>query len=307
MIFDIEQVSSINVWKQERLIALAEDFDTIKFYTDLEGSAAAPIATYTTPSSRIMYIDVTDYVRANPNVGHLYFYTGDDEFDIAVSVVGLINPANVLTPLKPSGTRTMLVAPPARMLRSAFDYIRIIWEARTSDGSSYDLKYKSGGSTVTQTVSTATCQLPVAAEISCRLDGDDAEREYACYPLLCDVRYAMVRWESFTGATRCHTMEVVKAKSDTKDAFSLLPIDNEYVDIKGREDGFTLHLNGLSAYDLWYYADMIHSSKVEVSLDGETWDRVQVTKKSFTAPDGEGSDGDIEIQVNWKRYDAVAM
>lgn len=307
MIFNIEQVSSINVWKQERLIALAEDFDTIKFYTDLEGSAAAPIATYTTPSSRIMYIDVTDYVRANPTVGHLYFYTGDDEFDIEVSVVGLINPANVLTPLKPSGTRTMLVAPPARMLRSAFEYIRIIWEARTSDGSSYDLKYKSGGSTVTQTISTATCQLPAAAEISCRLDGDDAEREYACYPLQCDVRYAMVRWESFTGATRCHTMEVVKAKSETKDAFSLLPIDNEYVDIKGREDGFTLRLSGLSAYDLWYYADMIHSSKVEVSLDGDTWERVQVTKKSFTMPDGESSDGVLEIQVNWKRYDAVAM
>ena len=171
----------------------------------------------------------------------------------------------------------------------------------------YAFQYISGGSSIVNHITAPVLSIPFDAEDAYSISTQAGDTKGAFIPLQCGVRYAMVRWVSFTGATRCHTMEAVKAKSDTKDAFSLLPIDNEYVDIKGREDGFTLHLNGLSAYDLWYYADMIHSSKVEVSLDGETWDRVQVTKKSFTAPDGEGSNGEIEIQVNWKRYDAVAM
>ena len=97
-------------------------------------------------------------------------------------------------------------------------------------------------------------------------------------------------------------------KQTTKNAYSLLPIDGEYIEIKGREDGFTLRLDRLNTYDLWYYSDVLQSSNVQVSDDAQGWQRVQVTEKSITLPDGEaGTNGVLEIAVNYREYDAVAM
>ena len=42
-------------------------------------------------------------------------------------------------------------------------------------------------------------------------------------------------------------------------------------------------------------------------MDGTNYERVQVVSKNVTLPDGEATDGKLEIEVNWKRYDAVAM
>lgn len=310
MIFPIV-TSTLKLWKQERIIAYKSTTRNVIFWTDLEGSSSNPIAKYTPPTDGKLYIDLTDYVRAHPTVTKFSFFeTGGGvhlQTDVTVSVVGLINPASVIIPERPIGMEMMVIAPPARMLRSLTNG-QLIWEARAAEGDNYSVEYTDSDNQPQMVVVTApSYTVPKDAEILAVVEDEYSGRKYACFPHQCGVRYAMVRWVSFTGVTRCHTMEVVKGKTETKDAYSLLPVDNEYVEIKGREDGFTLHLNGLCAYDLWYYADMIHSSKIEVSLDGTTWDRVQVTKKSFTMPDGEGSDGEIEIQVNWKRYDAVAM
>ena len=82
---------------------------------------------------------------------------------------------------------------------------------------------------------------------------------------------------------------------------------NDYDDVKGREDSFTIRLDGLNNYDLWYYADLITSSSVKVTLDGEKWQKVQVTEKNITLPDGEANNGILEISLNYAKYDAVAM
>lgn len=315
MIFPIT-TSSLQLWKQERIVGYKHTTRKVRFWTDLEGSGSNPIAVYTPTSDGELYIDLTDYVRAHEDVEEFHFYEAAGgvhiQTDIAVSVVGLINPASVLVPcfgeeadfyfdmprryLSPlTGASLQFgIFPRPSGDDSLFYYIRTTyWPASTQN--------VSDGMTLTSTYSNGFHLMKSEGGTSTIL------RTYRPTPLIYGVNYAMVRWVSFTGTTRCHTMEVVKSKIETKDAYSLLPIDNEYVEIKGREDGFTLRLNGLCAYDIWYYADMITSSKAEVSLDGSTWDRVQVTKKSITMPDGEGSDGVLEIQVNWKRYDAVAM
>ena len=310
MIIDVTTASGTQkLWKQERIILYIHAGDKVLLYTNLDGSASAPIATYTPPTSGDLYIDVTDYVRTNPSVEHIYVVDTNTSttYDTIVDVLGLINPRSVLIPTQPSGMNMMLVSPPSRMLASLPDG-RITWEARPQEGDNYTIEYYDEYHESDQVlVTTPSYTLSKQMESYANVEDEYGAHLYKCIHLQCGIRYAMVRWVSFTGATRCHTMEVVKSKIETKDAYSLLPIDNEYVEIKGREDGFTLRLNGLCAYDIWYYADMITSSKVEVSIDGITWNRVQVTKKSITMPDGEGSDGVLEIQVNWKRYDAVAM
>jgi hypothetical protein len=90
-------------------------------------------------------------------------------------------------------------------------------------------------------------------------------------------------------------------------SYQLLTLDNSYDEIKGRVDNFDLYIDELLPYDLWYYADVVTSSKVEVSLDGQNWHRVQVTTKNVTIPTGTMGNGKLEITVNWRKYDAVTM
>ena len=83
-------------------------------------------------------------------------------------------------------------------------------------------------------------------------------------------------------------------------------INNEYDERKGRRDGFTLKLEGLSRYDMWYYGDILTSSKVRVSFDGTTWRQVQVTGKAIKLPmSDEGALNVLEIPVNYRHYDTL--
>ena len=301
MIIDVVQaVGEQALWKQERIILYVQARGQVKFYTDLEGSAASPIATYEVVSRDEIYIDITDYVRAYDNVEHLYIVDVDASvtYDVEVDVKGLINPEGVLIP--DHALRYDAVIIPPSLMICALDHENLEQAEFYATGGSWSVVGTASLSADKRSVG----QINGAFKLT---DGTHS-KNYTPKTFRCDVQYALVRWVSFTGETRAHWFEVTKQKSDTAGAYNLLPIDNEYVEIKGRVDGFTLRLDGLNRYDLWYYADVLNSSKVEVSFNGSTWARVQITTKSITLPDGEsGKNGKLEIQVNWKRYDAVAM
>lgn len=127
-------------------------------------------------------------------------------------------------------------------------------------------------------------------------------------PLDCERTYAAVRWVSATGLTRVHTFEVRDLAQTADDNISLETPDGTYSQLRGRTDGFKLCIDNLNAYDYWYYADVINSSTVKVSLDGENWRTVEVTTKSATIPNANsGKLSKLEITVNWREYDAVNM
>lgn len=292
------------LWKAERIMfygqGVQEFSHPVKMWTNLHGSNTSPIATYTPTSSNELYVDLTDYVRTYPTVSHVYFNSAyfEDTADISVSVVGLINPSNVIIP--PHWQYAKIV-PPNYMIAGTSG--QVIAEFYDFDEASY---MTSGATWVNS--HRGLSPTGGAFDIYRSMQGSQAQRkQYTLRQQRCGVQYALVEWVSFTGTQRRHIFEVIKAKTETADAFSLMPIDNEYIEIKGRKDGLSLRLDGLCAYDLWYYSDLITSSNVKVSLDGTNWDRVQVTTKSITQPDGEGGDGELEIAINWKRYDAVAM
>ena len=292
------------LWKAERIMfygqGVQEFSHPVKMWTNLHGSNTSPIATYTPSSSNELYVDLTDYVRTYPTVSHVYFNSAyfENIADISVSVVGLINPANVIIPYHPLKAYGALIVPPSKLLIAA-----------NQQGVEESEFYKTSG---TWSVS-GGASLGSSGRVIGQIDGaftlsdGTHSRKFQPKTRHCGVEYAFVKWISFTGMERTHIFEVSKVKTETADAFSLMPIDNEYIEIKGRKDGLSLRLDGLCAYDLWYYSDVITSSNVQVSLDGTNWDRVQVTTKSITQPDGEGGDGELEITINWKRYDAVAM
>lgn len=303
MIIKYEQLQAqYNYWKQERIVVFSNTLSRLAVWTDQFGSLSNPMAIYIADDNNEIYADISDYVRTYGN-SHTIFLWDIDGGDpsgvnqINLDMAGLLNPASVLIPSHPLQISGALIVPPAKLLRCPQGY----GEAEL---------YKTTGSW------SATGDAQVALDgRSLSFDRDfvlglgTESRAYKVTEPRCDIEYALVRWQSFTGRQREHLFEVVKQRTDTADTIALMPLMSEYIEIKGRVDGFTLRLDGLNRYDLWYYSDIITSSKVEVSLDnGQTYDRVQVTTKTITLPDGEArTDGKLELQVNWKHYDAVDM
>lgn len=132
---------------------------------------------------------------------------------------------------------------------------------------------------------------------------------YYRYPLKeleCGKRYAEVEWVSFTGQTRRHVFEVVKLTEETTNEVSLEMVTNEYDVRKDRRVSFSLRLEGLTAYDYWYYSDLVTSSSVKVSLSGTNYRQVQVTAKKSTIPEtSAGKPLTLEIPINYVRYDTL--
>lgn len=297
-------LQSVSYWKQEKLILVSGGAGAggeQHLWTSLQGSYASPIAVYTPDSDYYCYIDMTEYVRA---YGDCTIYIKDSPNGQAASIIltvqGLIDPASVIIPYHYGNTYSYII-PPYYMIAPETGKSLIAENCKTGSSS---------GASVTgnATISTNRRYITITGDFAYKAVSYGDARPYKLNPRLCGMQYAYVRWQSFTGVTRLHLFEVSKPTMAADDSYNLIPMDNEYVEIKGRVDGMTLRLRDLSAYDLWYYADVITSSKVEISLDGTNYTQVQVTTKNISFPDGETkTSGKLEIAINWKRYDAVTM
>lgn len=300
--------NSAAYWKQERLILSyngTAQGDKMHLWSGLAGSYADPIAIYTPDSSNYCYIDVTDYARANLGAigSTLVFYLKDENAGagtatLTVTLRGLINPLGIMIPYH-FGEGQCAVIPPYKII------------GRTSGAVIAELYNMGMTASVTGSaaIQSDRRRIKILGDFAFKAISTGDARKYNLLPQLCGVQYALVRWVSFSGVERLHIFEVTKPKTETADNYMLMPNDNEYNEVKGRVDGFTLRLTDLCPYDLWYYSDVITSSCVDVSLNnGTTFDQVQVTTKNITLPDGDTkTSGKLEIAVNWKRYDAVAM
>lgn len=305
MIINADINTSVQYWKGERFIIkkqMRDLRDMCLFWSNLQGSSSNPIAKYWgyyDGAVDEVLIDVTDYVRANAGVHYLYVQEeGEQPVTITVSVAGLINPAGVIIPPHDLEAYNALILPPTKILINGTQ----------GDPTNFEL-YTTAGSWSVSGDAVMSANERIIRQISGDFTLTDGTHEKRYTPQLLNPcsRYALVKWVSFSGIERTAWYEVKREKSAVVDPYELLPINNEYVEIKGREDGFVIWLDGLDAYDLWYYADPALSSKLEISLDGgQTFDRVQVTTKEVETPDF-ANDGKVELAVNWKRYDAVAM
>lgn len=317
----------IDYWKQEGLIlqvpyGRGDGTLPVHLLASLDGGSFVQIAQYykiqdETTGDWVLNIDVTDFVRANLSLGVVFNVNDYDEqktYYAGISLKGLINPDSVLKP--DSNVFHFPIVAPTRYIGGE----DTICEVYTDYSSTNPLRssawgWYEDGVWSNEALSKGVHSLQVDSAYTMIAFGSKSgifPDSYTIIPIQeqeCEVTYALVRWVSFTGHTRQHVFELVKPKTSVADAYSLEAIDNEYVEIKGRMDGFTLKLDNLSPYDMWYYSDVLTSSKVEVSVDrGATFNRVQVTNKDITLlTDGNMSNGAIEFNVNWRRYDAVSM
>jgi hypothetical protein len=136
---------------------------------------------------------------------------------------------------------------------------------------------------------------------------------------VCDEYLADVMWTSRTGGYKRVLMQRCKASVSQVDRVSLvdvanfggsgLPIDY-YHGFAGESEEFSLRVEHLTAYDVWWYSDLLISDFVAVaddSLSSPTAKTVEVTTKSITIPDGSVNDTTFEIKVKYKTTDAFGL
>lgn len=120
-----------------------------------------------------------------------------------------------------------------------------------------------------------------------------------------DKEYVTLRWTSRYGTTKVACWERRNVKTTTDDKIEISRIDNQYDVRKGYVESFTAYLDGLDAYDYWYYADIITSSSVEV-VDGSRSYKVDVTTKDYTVPNTDaGNPKKLEVIINFRKYDTI--
>lgn len=266
---------------------------------------------YITDDNGNLAIDVSDALRMYKNMLGVRVRVKDIQQTAEtiqnVQIMGLANPSKLLMPESPnlSAQNGQIIMPPQRMLQVLdtiaecyFTQPSLFTIANVDDGSFVDenkraIQFKDK----LQIARNGTIIAEYQAEIvtnQCRL-------------------YAVVEWVSMTGVKRSHTFWVIKPEMEVADKYDLLTTDNSYKEIKGHEDGCTLMIDGLNAYDVWYYSDLAMSSDVRVAVyNGAGYSPglvpALITTKKVTIPDGDaGNWGSIEFECKYKRYDAVTM
>ena len=306
------------VWSAERQIIYLERISGSVSEVKLSkrNKATLPfedIATYKLDENGKCAIDITDLVRTfgvyqsaidiNTSL-NISLATPGAFTSFYIRINGIINPAGVYIP--PFKMPDALIVPPERILFAGLTDIRCEFYPAVTTGLTWELE----GSAIWSEDKRWVDAIGDFDILRLKSEETTIARKSTFQSTIidaCKSPAVAVRWVSFTGVQRVHHFMLRKPTIASAENYQLLTLDNSYNEIKGRVDGLDLYLDDLLPYDLWYYADVITSSKVEVSLDGQTWNQVQVTNKNVTIPTGEMGNGKLEITVNWRKYDAVTM
>lgn len=268
-------------------------------------------ATYTADDSGNLVIDVSDALRMYKNMLGVRVRVKDIEQAAEtmqkVQIMGLVNPSKLLMPKSPnlSSQNGQIIMPPQRMLQ----VLDTVAECYFSQPSLFTIANVDDGEFVDE--NNRAIQFHDRLQIA-RNGTIVAEYQVEQVANQCRL-YAVVEWVSMTGVLRKHTFWVIKPEIEVADKYDLLTNDNSYKEIKGNEDGCTLMIDGLNAYDIWYYSDLAMSSNVRVEIHNGAGYSVGlmpalITTKKVTIPDGDGGKlGSVEFECKYKRYDAVAM
>lgn len=308
MIIDVTNGDAIGVayWKAERFIVKWTTTAEEVIFGYHNGAEEVEVATYQTANGGVL-IDITNFVRAYPERNALIFSDSTRLRAVTFNVAGLINPAGVLIPERDDDDFCAISAP--SLMLAPFGSLQLAFEMWSNDSQAFatGLIKEIGGGVVQNFARSVTLAHATERVELWRL-ADYMYRAIDIQPLSCERTYACVEWVSFTGQTRRHVFEIAKAEVETGDVVSLSNILNEWTEIKGRVDGFTLRLENLDRYDLWYYSDLITSSRVRVTIDGVNWYNVHVDENAYTLPESNaGRLSTLEIPVKFRKYDAVSL
>jgi len=112
----------------------------------------------------------------------------------------------------------------------------------------------------------------------------------------CGTVYKRVRWSGRLGGVKEAVWLVKDITDSVTETQDIQTMSNGYDVRKKYNEQITLYLDGLSAYDVYYYSDIIFSNSV--GFDNR---KVKVITSSVTYPNG-GDTGSVEVVVELANY-----
>lgn len=144
--------------------------------------------------------------------------------------------------------------------------------------------------------------IPAGGEISHEAYGD----KFVLRRGECGIDYAHVKWTSRSGNPLQSLWQVVKKTDNVGDVINLANFTDNYTGKRGFNDGVTIKLDKLTAFDVWYYASIITSDSVQISLrNDDCYVGANVVTKNVVTPDGDNEFYELEIELEVSHYDAI--
>ena len=250
------------------------------------------IATYSYVSNYEILVDLTEYVIANPNPSKITIYDGTNTINITWNASGkLFNPRKNQRPNYPfarfftedgkpfSGDERIIFAPTSIFAGDHF-------LGYCGDGV-LDYYLDSSGSDIIDgnicLIETQDTDTHIGIGISgvSNIYNLSFRKQNSC------LQYIDIRWECMF-AKEMYKKHKFELYSNNESVASSQELYN-YLDgglalqEKSRQEKITVRLDDLTAYDIWYYSDLLTSSKVFALINNE-WQRVQVITKSIDIP-----------------------
>lgn len=303
------------VWRAERSLLIFHGAANSPFNVTIGDVTLQAV----TDAAGDVMIDLTDLL-ATYQIGDSYsvrFNTGDltPTESVSFDIKGDLSPNSIIIP--PNG-EIGLYAPiiaPAYFLQGLWgiDPQFVVHVGQSVFGYLEYVEYVGGMPTARAFQPNALQAVSVAGEKTAFRYREDDElicsRMVNIRPEQCGRRYAMVQWVSAFGLIKRHTFEVRDVETSVSDSVALQNNFGGFRELKGTRKGLRLHLSKLSAYDYWYYSDIVTSSDVRVAVSEFDADfgedtRVKVTTNSVTIPNGVNM-ADFEVDVILKDYGII--
>lgn len=260
-------------------------------------------AKYSAPSGTC-YIDITDIIRIGS--GHLNVTDGSATRTLywstmqGVNKYSLILPDNVVTQFLREEDLGHFGTPlPSYLIIPSGGLVTV--EVVTEDPLLYTFKpddivtlHPSGSFTITAYV--GGLELSIMDKVLANTRIMEPE---------CGKRYAALNWTSRIGNPKLAYFEL---SAITYKSANILQLDTAisdqytrtsigYDERRGEAVSCTLKLSGLSAFDIWYYSDVLQSNRQCITIGDNTY-YAQLTTNKIEIPDGDGGTNDLELNYN---------
>lgn len=321
------------VYLQERLFLQIryEDPTTHCYFVISNQDRSIEAVYHTKRAGDVAFADVSDFIRyaaASGSSANLYIRAceeGDAETlaSITVNVTAThagIDPKNVQRPRieKPAFAEIFHSIAPAVLLAD-FGYApRVVFEYSDQSLQPEIEATSTGGTRVTLPLASGSNTLPAGTAFFRVIDQGEQDLEQSVFtfkPLVdCDL-YACVEWVGVSGELKRATWRAGKRTVSAEERKALEHDARPFRTIKGREESAVIWLDGLTPYDYDYYSDIITSSDVRVVFRGNEitlengrlpkYLAVDVMTSAATPNDGTCEHQKLEVQIKYRKYDAV--
>ncbi len=234
-------------------------------------------------------VEITDFCEDGNTI---YIYIEDSITKLTAARYGAVYYKNINIPANPYNVKNVYQLPPFVILSNitvSEDPVFNIELGVTGAFSAYGISVPADDVALKQYY-----ELEIFGHIGEWVSCGDWMTQVKAVP--CGVKYKYVTWSGRLGGNKFAIWLVKDITETVTETQDIQTMSKRYDVRKKYNEQVTLYLDGLTAYDVYYYSDIIFSNSVKMGNGS-----VKVTTSSITYPNG-GDTGSIEVVVEFANY-----